>query len=57
MSDQGPYPRGRSLAANLPYLHGGTVDFGEAIRQGFRNGFVYRAVPRDRHSGGSFCSL
>jgi uncharacterized membrane protein YhaH (DUF805 family) len=42
MSDDGPYSRGRSLAANFPYLHGGPVEFDEAIRQGFRNGFVYR---------------
>lgn len=42
MSDHGPYRRGRFLAANLPYLHGAPVDFGEAVRQGFRNVFVYR---------------
>lgn len=42
MSNLGPYPRGRSLVANLPYLHGGSVDFGEAIRQGLRNVFAYR---------------
>lgn len=42
MSDHGAYPRGRPRAANLPYLHGGAVDFGEAIRQALRNAFVYR---------------
>ena len=38
----GPYPSGGQPAALLTYLQGGPVGFGEAIKQAFRNGFVYR---------------
>jgi uncharacterized membrane protein YhaH (DUF805 family) len=40
-----PYPSqpySNLPAARLPYLQGGPVGFGEAIKQGFSNGFVYR---------------
>jgi uncharacterized membrane protein YhaH (DUF805 family) len=35
-----PYPS--QPAARLPYLQGGPAGFGEAIKQGLSNGFVYR---------------
>ena len=38
----GPYPSGGQPAALLTYLQGGPVGFGEAIKEAFRNGFVYR---------------
>jgi uncharacterized membrane protein YhaH (DUF805 family) len=38
----GPHPSGGHPAAPLTYLQGGPVGFGEAIKQGFSNGFVYR---------------
>lgn len=38
----GPLPPVGHPAAALPYLHGGPVDFGEAIKQALRNRFVYR---------------
>jgi len=41
-SQLGRYPSGGRLAAPLSYLQGGRVGFGEAIKQGFSNGFVYR---------------
>jgi uncharacterized membrane protein YhaH (DUF805 family) len=41
-SQPGRYPSGGRPAAPLSYLQGGTVGFGEAIKQGFSNGFVYR---------------
>jgi uncharacterized membrane protein YhaH (DUF805 family) len=41
-SQPGPYPAGGHLATPLTYLQGGPVGFGEAIKQGFSNGFVYR---------------
>jgi uncharacterized membrane protein YhaH (DUF805 family) len=41
-SQPGPYPSGGQPATPLSYLQGGPVSFGEAIKQGFRNGFVYR---------------
>lgn len=39
----GQYPPGGLPAAPLTYLQGAPVSFGEAIRQAFRNGFVYRS--------------
>jgi uncharacterized membrane protein YhaH (DUF805 family) len=41
-SQPGRYPSGGRPAATLSYLQGGPVGFGEAIKQGFSNGFVYR---------------
>ena len=41
-SQSGRYPSGGRPAAPLSYLQGGPVGFGEAIKQGFSNGFVYR---------------
>jgi uncharacterized membrane protein YhaH (DUF805 family) len=41
-SQPGRYPSGGRLAAPLSYLQGGPVGFGEAIKQGFSNAFVYR---------------
>ena len=38
----GPYPSGGQPAALRTYLQGSPVGFGEAIKQAFRNGFVYR---------------
>ncbi len=38
----GPYPVGARPVAPLTYLEGSPVGFGEAIKQGFSNGFVYR---------------
>jgi len=38
----GQYPPGGYLSAPLTYLDGAPVDFGMAIKQAFRNGFVYR---------------
>jgi uncharacterized membrane protein YhaH (DUF805 family) len=38
----GPGPPGSYLATPFPYLHGGPVAFGEAIKQAFSHGFVYR---------------
>ena len=40
-SQPGRYPSGGRPAAPLSYLQGGPVGFGEAIKQGFSNGFVY----------------
>ena len=49
MSTPGPYeaypshpPTGYPPAAPLSYLQGGPVGFGEAVKQAFSNGFVYR---------------
>lgn len=47
MSAQGTYPPGQFPPGGLPaspltYLQGAPVSLGEAIRQAFRNGFVYR---------------
>jgi len=49
VSTPGPYeaypshpPTGYPPAAPLSYLQGGPVGFGEAVRQAFSNGFVYR---------------
>ena len=49
MNTPGPYeaypshpPTGYPPAAPLSYLQGGPVGFGEAVRQAFSNGFVYR---------------
>jgi uncharacterized membrane protein YhaH (DUF805 family) len=36
------YPPGGFLPAPLTYLEGAPVDFGVAVKQAFRNGFVYR---------------
>jgi len=36
------YPPGGFLSAPLTYLDGASVDFGVAVKQAFRNGFVYR---------------
>jgi uncharacterized membrane protein YhaH (DUF805 family) len=36
------YPPGGFLPAPLTYLEGAPVDFGVAVKQSFRNGFVYR---------------
>ena len=41
-SQPGRYPSGGRPAAPLSYLQGGPVGFGEAIKLGFSNGFVYR---------------
>jgi uncharacterized membrane protein YhaH (DUF805 family) len=41
-SQPGPYPSGGQPVTPLPYLQGAPVGFGDAIKQGFRNGFVYR---------------
>src|SRR5260370_28397338 len=41
-SQPGRYPSGGRPAAPLSYLQGGPVGFGEAIKQGFSNAFVYR---------------
>jgi uncharacterized membrane protein YhaH (DUF805 family) len=38
----GQNPPGGFHAVSLTYLQGAAVTFGEAIRQAFRNGFVYR---------------
>src|SRR5216684_731661 len=38
----GRYPSGGHPATSLTYLQGGPVGFGEAIKQGLSNGFVYR---------------
>ena len=35
-------PAGYPAPASLGYLEGGPVGFGEAVRQAFSNGFVYR---------------
>lgn len=37
-----PYPPGGHAASLLTYLQGGPVGFGEAIKLGLSNGFVYR---------------
>jgi uncharacterized membrane protein YhaH (DUF805 family) len=47
MNAPGTYPPGQYLpsdflATSRTYLQGAPVSFGEAIRQAFRNGFVYR---------------
>ena len=49
MSTPGPYeaypshpPVGYPPATPLSYLQGGPVGFGEAVKQAFSNGFVYR---------------
>ena len=49
MNTPGPYeaypshpPTGYPPAAPLSYLQGGPVGFGEAVKQAFSNGFVYR---------------
>ena len=36
------YPAGGFLPAPLTYLEGAPVDFGVAVKEAFRNGFVYR---------------
>ena len=43
-SQPGPYPppAGYPAAPPLSYLQGGPVGFGEAVKQAFSNGFVYR---------------
>jgi len=41
-SQPGPYPPAGYPARAPGYLDGGPVDFGEAIKQAFSNGFVYR---------------
>jgi len=38
----GPYPAGARPVTPLTYLQGSPVGFGEAIKQGLSNGFVYR---------------
>jgi len=38
----GPYPAGARPVTPLTYLQGSPVGFGEAIKQGFSNGFAYR---------------
>ena len=38
----GPYPPGGYPTRSLGYLEGGPVGFGEAVRQAFSHGFVYR---------------
>lgn len=38
----GAYPPGGYPGPSLGYLEGGPVGFGEAIKQAFSNGFVYR---------------
>jgi uncharacterized membrane protein YhaH (DUF805 family) len=41
-SQPGPYPAGGRPVIPLTYLQGSPVGFGEAIKQGLSNGFVYR---------------
>jgi len=41
-SQPGPYPSSGHPATPLAYLQGSPVGFGEAIKQGFSNGFAYR---------------
>jgi uncharacterized membrane protein YhaH (DUF805 family) len=41
-SQPGPYPPYGYPAAPLSYLQGGPVGFGEAVKQAFSHGFVYR---------------
>jgi uncharacterized membrane protein YhaH (DUF805 family) len=42
MYPPGQYSHGGFPTAPLTYLQGAPVSFGEAIKQAFRNGFVYR---------------
>src|SRR6516165_4532867 len=41
-SQPGPHPPYGYPAVPLSYLQGGPVGFGEAVKQAFSNGFVYR---------------